>query len=597
MKNYILALTLTIASAAPTYVLAGSLSHEIQEISSNSEDNFGLLYLEALLVIREGNWEVALEQLDSLSQMRGNYPADFNYNYGKVLAKNGYFVRAFERLEQYLNDHGNTGRYYTETVALYEAIDKKRNVIFKSERKFSDGSVYSGDFLEGAIHGRGIMTWANGDKYEGTFENNSRTGIGTYTWANGDKYVGEFLNNQRTGKGVFTWKDGTKYDGSFNSDQMTGEGTLTNSSGDKYHGSWIDGQRNGKGIQTFSNGDRLDGTWEKDLYLSGFYDRFDSKSLENGAVYKGQMRNEKRHGPGTITYPDGTTIKAEWNNDFPKNAWAVIRWANGKSYEGNFVDGTIQGNGTFYENTSSYYIATFTKTSVQDSNLVPKITGRGVHVNSNGRYEGDLTAGVRTGKGTFTGSNGSKYEGYFKNGIFHGKGTLIYANKAKYTGDWIDGYRHGKGDLFYADGSVYSGDWHQGAQTGYGKITYSKNNTNLSTYEGSFLNDRFQGNGTLRYRDGTIYTGSFENGKFEGKGQMKWSNGDSYTGDYSKGYRHGKGIYYFHSGGHYRGNWKDGVKHGYGWMIVSDGQKVKGYWLNDVIDKECSFCIKDPMKD
>lgn len=596
MKKYILALSLTIASTVPTYVLAGSLSQEIQEISRSSEDDFGLLYLEALLVIREGNWEVALEQFDSLSQMSGIYPADFNYNYGKVLAKNGYFVRAYERLEQYLNDHGNTGRYYTETVALYEAIDKKRNVTFKSERKFSDGSIYSGDFLEGAIHGRGIMTWANGDKYEGTFENNFRTGKGTHTWANGDKYIGEFLKNQRTGKGVFTWKDGTKYDGSFSSDQMTGEGTLTNTSGDRYIGSWVDGQRSGKGIQTFSNGDRLDGTWEKDLYLSGFYDRTHTKLLENGAIYTGQMRNENRHGKGTITYTDGTTLQAEWANDIITNGYAVIKWKYGRSYEGNIIDGHIQGKGTFYENNSSYYIATFTKASVQDAFLTHKITGKGVHVNSNGRYEGDLEGGVKTGKGTFTGSNGLKYEGSFKNGRYHGKGTLIEADKSKYIGNWLDGVRHGEGEQFLADGEMYRGNWYYGDKHGDFYIKFSKSNKDLNFYRGDISMNKITGNGYLNFRDGTIYEGSFQNGSFEGKGTMTWENGNRYSGDYSDGKRHGKGIFNFHNGNQYRGEWYEGVQHGYGWLIYPDGSKLKGQWSNGEISKKCTFCNKDPMQ-
>lgn len=38
----------------------------------------------------------------------------------------------------------------------------------------------------------------------------------------------------------------------------------------------------------------------------------DDLAFENGAVYKGYLLNEMRHGPGVQTWPDGAKYEGEW---------------------------------------------------------------------------------------------------------------------------------------------------------------------------------------------------------------------------------------------------------------------------------------------
>ncbi|NQW28224.1 MAG: hypothetical protein HQ474_09960 [Flammeovirgaceae bacterium] len=55
------------------------------------------------------------------------------------------------------------------------------------------------------------------------------------------------------------------------------------------------------------------------------------------------------------------------------------------------------------------------------------------------KYEGDWVDGKMNGLGTYTFANGDKYEGDRVDGRMNGSGTYTYANGDKYEGDWVDG--------------------------------------------------------------------------------------------------------------------------------------------------------------
>jgi hypothetical protein len=56
-----------------------------------------------------------------------------------------------------------------------------------------DGFVYTGEWLDGEIHGIGTATYANGDRYEGAFDKGKRQGKGKLTYAGGEVAEGEWL--------------------------------------------------------------------------------------------------------------------------------------------------------------------------------------------------------------------------------------------------------------------------------------------------------------------------------------------------------------------------------------------------------------------
>lgn len=45
---------------------------------------------------------------------------------------------------------------------------------------FPDGTKYEGQFVNGKMDGRGVMTYNNGDVYDGMFKNNLKHGEGEH---------------------------------------------------------------------------------------------------------------------------------------------------------------------------------------------------------------------------------------------------------------------------------------------------------------------------------------------------------------------------------------------------------------------------------
>lgn len=82
---------------------------------------------------------------------------------------------------------------------------------------------YTGDFVAGRKHGKGLKVWPNGDRYEGDFVNDLRQGQGTYRWGAasewaGQRYVGAYVADRREGLGSYEWPDGRKLSGQWQAD-------------------------------------------------------------------------------------------------------------------------------------------------------------------------------------------------------------------------------------------------------------------------------------------------------------------------------------------------------------------------------------------
>ena len=78
------------------------------------------------------------------------------------------------------------------------------------------------------------------------------------------------------------------------------------------------------------------------------------------------------------------------------------------------------------------------------------------------KYEGEILNGLLNGKGKYTWANGDVYEGDFSNNLMHGKGKFIYINGNVYEGDFAKGKYEGHGKLTYASGKVEEGNFKDG---------------------------------------------------------------------------------------------------------------------------------------
>lgn len=131
-----------------------------------------------------------------------------------------------------------------------------------------EGNIYTGNFANGAHHGKGKLTYANGDLYDGYWVNNARSGKGKYTGKYGDYYDGDWVSGKKEGKGKYEYISGNTYEGDWVNDVIQGKGKLTYYNGNGYYnGNWVNGLRHGKGISVDKEGRVRDGDWVNDVWV------------------------------------------------------------------------------------------------------------------------------------------------------------------------------------------------------------------------------------------------------------------------------------------------------------------------------------------
>ena len=98
------------------------------------------------------------------------------------------------------------------------------------------------------------------------------------------------------------------------------------------------------------------------------------------------------------------------------------------------------------------------------------------------------------------------------------------------------------GNFVFVDGSRYEGGFVEvdgkRIRQGVGTLTDGP-----ETYTGGWENDLMSGDGKYSFASGAIYSGSFLQGKFDGEGSYKWPDGSSYTGGWRENKMHGQGKY------------------------------------------------------
>ena len=167
-------------------------------------------------------------------------------------------------------------------------------------------------------------------------------------------------------------------------------------------------------------------------------------------------------------------------------------------------------------------------------------------------------------------SDGRVYKGNFKNDLF-------------------DGY----GELKYPNGDYYRGDFKRGKKDGNGVIIYSPDSWLYSKYEGEFVNDKYNGIGTLYWKRGGLrHTGNFKNDEPYGQGTTfydQYYNHDlyeKYIGECSKstGNPSGTGKMFYRDGRIYEGQMRDHAE-GNGKMTYPDGRVVVGEFERGALKK------------
>lgn len=211
------------------------------------------------------------------------------------------------------------------------------------------------------------------------------------------------------------------------------------------------------------------------------------------------------------------------------------------------------------------------------------------------------------------GGGGGSYVGEWRNDNPHGKGTFIRSDGSRYVGTWDSGVPSGLGVEYAASGTVIrAGRWSYGAfesvQTvnpesypfagfRYGEVGLSAAQRvppSTSVASGpsavqsvpSSLPACPTSTGaawgsescTTTYAEGGgVYEGQFRAGFPDGNGRVRYPDGTAYVGEFKAGLRHGVGILYAASGEVVRsGRWE------HGWLVQSGFVSVSQFPFSPV---------------
>jgi len=204
---------------------------------------------------------------------------------------NGEEQRGFWRDNRLVNEDPNLIIQLDGEVATYEAgcIDGNctdGNGTFLAP----DGTIYTGDFVQGKKHGYGACYYPGGMVYRGRWLKDLPSGNGTMMYPDGRQEQGFWKEGQLIAdmeeleERVAQDKDPQEKTGCLQGNCYNGQGVYAFDNGDKYSGTFREGRPHGQGIVYYDNGER----------------------------YEGMLSKGKLHGRGTLHYPDGRIISGYW---------------------------------------------------------------------------------------------------------------------------------------------------------------------------------------------------------------------------------------------------------------------------------------------
>jgi hypothetical protein len=310
--------------------------------------------------------------------------------------------------------------------------------------------------------------------------------------------------------------------------------------------------------------------------------RYNNEDIIDDVSYCGELnKNNKPSGYGVGIF---NTFKycGLWENGEPNGEGIKYFSQNGNrdeiKYIGKFRGLSTLGNIAIYLNNKLYYSGNMINNHYTG-------TGKTYYRNGKIKYEGNFKNSLRDGIGQFNDENGNIiFIGNYKENKRFGQGKLydITFNNLipKYNGEWLDNKYNGNGTLYYTISSYYIGQFVDNKKDGYGKLYLT-----TSLYEGNFKNDKKNGNGKFTIfagkanRISIVYEGNFNDDILEGYVKCKYKNGDTYEGNIKNYDKEGFGIYICSKTNiKYEGEWKNDLKDGNIVMTDDNGHIYKTIW-------------------
>ena len=219
------------------------------------------------------------------------------------------------------------------------------------------------------------------------------------------------------------------------------------------------------------------------------------------------------------------------------------------------------------------------------SEHLEKIDGVSKFYENGDHYMGDMKFGLPDGNGTLNtimDGMGYTYVGQFKRGKKNGRGNISSKdNKYNYDGGWKDDKKYGIGTLF-DNGDKYTGDFVDDKYNGNGTLC----GKNGEIFECEFKDGKPEGLGRVTLVNGDVYIGNFENGKICDQVSIKYKNGESYDGYYKDNKKWGYGCFNFKNGDTYVGDFENDLFNGEGILTKSNGEIEKGIFKDGVLEKK-----------
>ena len=224
------------------------------------------------------------------------------------------------------------------------------------------------------------------------------------------------------------------------------------------------------------------------------------------SIYKGSFNFKgKKEGFGILIDSLGNKYIGEWKNDL-FNGKGILLSVNGDFYYGDFISGKIEGSGIYISSQNKY---TYTGEFVKN-----KFDGKGkINYEENDiydiytSYEGNFSEGYMHGEGNLIFSDDSNYEGNFDKNCFEGNGIFYFANGRKYNGNWKKNNMDGIGEFIWEDGTKYKGQYKNNIKEGNGVYSFGAN-----LYDGLWVDNLPHGKGIL-LNEGLRIEGIFRYGK------------------------------------------------------------------------------------
>jgi uncharacterized protein (TIGR02145 family) len=492
---------------------------------------------------------------------------------------------------------------FFQAVSYFGKI--KNNKFDNGQMSLKSGETLTGDWIDNLFTGNGKLNVAGKYWYEGDWQKGTIHG-------KGKKVINDTLNIESVSILV------KEYEGVFTNGKFE-NGTIRIAENGELKGILKDGKFSGEGKITF----------QKSLAISL------AKNSCEAVSYNGKITDSKFDN-GQIKLKSGEILTGVLTNNMFTGS-GKLNIGDIYSYDGNWLEGDIHGQGKITKKNEWLYTGSFDKNQLVGSGELMYFFGNTYASNFQGKFdEGQIDITLANNEKLKISNFSSELEGVIIDNTFNGFGELEYNNivykgsfsmpfdaeridEKSYSGE-IESTRitSGEGRLTYLNGDTLHVRLDKDGSIGTGRLNFGFTEDGDSLYqEGTFRNGLLGGTGKKCFMDKLnkddeqeyymTYTGQFQGGAMHGKGVLYvkgsmdevsldgvWVNNaftkgrkvqeiffdegiviQTYTGEFLNNQLYGQGVLKSDEGT-YTGNFTNGVPQGNGKYVFADGRIYEG---------------------